>query len=753
MADPPDIDKKQSLTSEATLDRWLPDDVSDDQFSETPFITNTGTSLPLDLELRLSCRPLIDLSSTGSNSFCETVITDFVVGKERGSTVKDLGPLLHLNGTLRISKLQNVVSPKDAANARLVEKTQLDELVLEWGDDNVDPEHDRDVLEQLVPHTNLKKLSISFYCGTKFPHWLGDYSFSNMVFLRLSQCKNCLDLPPLGTLPSLKFLIIEWMDAVKRVGPEFCGKYKPFQSLETLTFEGMLEWEEWDLFDIGKGEFPCLRELSIRRCPKLIQNLPISLPSIVKVEISESPKLVTTVIAAASSYKGPLHYHDKIRFISDDKVASFSEPEKVDFFFMTKDDESSSLPIIEGMMQSATELPLQGITNSSFPMTVGGVGSSFPMTEDVAAEFSLHMTQTPNIRNEADFPTNNWSNQDARQDLSSFKSKKVSGISELMEVTGLHSLKIDGCDALEFIPEEVMDSNTSLQHLYIINCCSLKSFPEGHPPTALKVLYIQNCKKLEFLPHVEKMHHYALLERLCLGSSCDSLEILPLDIFPMLRSLSIWDCPNLESLTMPKGIPKNLTSLEALEIRDCPKLVSFPKGGLPTPNLTSIWFSNCKNLKELPDQLHNLNCLRSMFINNCPELVSLPEGGLPSKLSLLSITFCDKLMLSREWGLHKLDCLRRLEIEGGCKNVESFPEDKLLPCILSSLRISGLSNLKYLNSKGLQHLTALKTLEISCCNKLQSLPEEGLPSSLSFLCIKECSLLKPTLQNKRRRLV
>uniref|UniRef100_A0A2N9GIS6 R13L1/DRL21-like LRR repeat region domain-containing protein n=1 Tax=Fagus sylvatica TaxID=28930 RepID=A0A2N9GIS6_FAGSY len=600
MADPPvqtDIDKKQPLTSEATLDLWLPDDVSDEQFSETPFITNTGTSLPLDLELRLSCRPLIDLSSTGSNSFCETVITDFVVGKERGSTVKDLGPLLHLNGTLRISKLQNVVSPKDAANARLVEKTQLDELVLEWGDDNVDPEHDRDVLEQLVPHTNLKKLSISFYCGTKFPHWLGDYSFSNMFFLRLSQCKNCLDLPPLGALPSLKFLIIEWMDA------------------------GMLEWEEWDLFDIGKGEFPCLRELCIRRCPKLIQNLPISLPSIVKVEISESPKLVTTVIAAASSYKGLLHYHDKIRFISDDKVASFSEPEKVDFFFTTKDDESSSLPTIEGMMQSATELSLQGIANSSFPMTVGGVGSSFPMTEDVAAEFSLHMTQTPNIRNEADVPTNNWSNQDARQDLSSFKAR-----------------------------------------------------------------------------------------------SCDSLETLPLDIFPMLRSLSIWDCPNLESLTMPKGIPKNLTSLEALEIRDCPKLVSFPKGGLPTPNLTSIWFSNCKNLKELPDQLHNLNCLR-------------------------------------EWGLHKLDCLRRLEIEGGCKNVESFPEDKLLPCILNSLRISGLSNLKYLNSKGLQHLTDLKTLEISCCNKLQSLPEEGLPSSLSFLCIKECSLLKPTLQNKRRRLV
>ena len=188
-------------------------------------------------------------------------------------------------------------------------------------------------------------------------------------------------------------------------------------------------------------------------------------------------------------------------------------------------------------------------------------------------------------------------------------------------------------------------------------------------------------------------------------------------------------------------------SLEALEIRDCPKLVSFSKGGLPTTNLTSIWLSNCKSFKELPHQLHNLNSLQSMFLNNCQELVSLSQGGLPSKLSLLSITFCNKLMVGKEWGLHGLECLTRLEIEGGCKNVVSFPAEKLLPSNLKSLRVSGLLNLKYLNYKGLQHLTALKILEISCCNKLRSLPEEGLPSSLSFLCIKECTLLKPKLQN------
>ena len=174
---------------------------------------------------------------------------------------------------------------------------------------------------------------------------------------------------------------------------------------------------------------------------------------------------------------------------------------------------------------------------------------------------------------------------------------------------------------------------------------------------------------------------------------------------------------------------------------------------MPTPNLTSIWFSNCKSLKELPNQIYTLISLQSMFINNCPELVSLSEGRLPSNLCLLSITFCDKIMLGMEWGLHRLNRLSQLEIDGGCKNVESFPEDQLLPSNLDSLRISRLSNLKNVNCRQLHHLTALKKLEISSCNELQTLPEEDLPSSLSFLCIKECPLLKPKLQNKRKRLV
>ena len=109
-----------------------------------------------------------------------------------------------------------MVPSEYAAKAGMKEKTYLDGLLLKWGDNTKDRKNHKDVLEKLEPHTNLKRLNISFYCDVKFPDWLGDFSFFYMVSLRLS-------------------LIVEWMTAVKRLGPEFYGMDKPFQYLVTLN--------------------------------------------------------------------------------------------------------------------------------------------------------------------------------------------------------------------------------------------------------------------------------------------------------------------------------------------------------------------------------------------------------------------------------------------------------------------------------------------------------------------------------------
>ncbi|GMQ04034.1 hypothetical protein CsSME_00049601 [Camellia sinensis var. sinensis] len=54
------------------------------------------------------------------------------------------------------------------------------------------------VLEALQPHPNLKELDVTGYEGTRFPLWMRGSCLQNVVKIKLSRCKNFLQLPPLG---------------------------------------------------------------------------------------------------------------------------------------------------------------------------------------------------------------------------------------------------------------------------------------------------------------------------------------------------------------------------------------------------------------------------------------------------------------------------------------------------------------------------------------------------------------------------
>lgn len=86
----------------------------------------------------------------------------FVVGK---LGISEIGGLLHLRGTLHLSRLENVLDVQDAMKANFVNKDGLDELVLEWSDKK---EMKVEVLDSLQPHQNLQVLNIRGYGGLKF---------------------------------------------------------------------------------------------------------------------------------------------------------------------------------------------------------------------------------------------------------------------------------------------------------------------------------------------------------------------------------------------------------------------------------------------------------------------------------------------------------------------------------------------------------------------------------------------------------
>ncbi|KAK9938877.1 hypothetical protein M0R45_015592 [Rubus argutus] len=213
------------------------------------------------------------------------------------------------------------------------------------------------------------------------------------------------------------------------------------------------------------------------------------------------------------------------------------------------------------------------------------------------------------------------------------------------------------------------------------------------------------------------------------------------DCFSNLVAVRLWNCANCFSLPARAQFP----ALEELRIHSCANLVCFPDGGLHAPNLRSIQIWDCTNLRSLPEEMRTLlPSLNEIWIHKCPELQSFPEGGLPCKLEILRISFCGKLVEKRmQWGLLQLTSLRFLSIQfQNCEEeIDSFPEEGLLPTTLTHLEFGCLSNLKTINSKELKRLISLQSLEIHKCPKLQCLPDDGLPISLSDLTIYDCPLV------------
>ncbi|KAK9217173.1 hypothetical protein WN943_005798 [Citrus x changshan-huyou] len=220
---------------------------------------------------------------------CLQTLCNFVVGKDSGSRLRELKLLTHLRGTLTVSKLENVKNVGDAKEAQLDGKKNLKVLMLRWtnstdGSSLREAETEKGVLDMLKPHKNLEQFFISGYGGTKFPIWLGDSSFSNLVTLKFEDCGMCTTLPSVGQLPSLKHLAVRRMSRVRRLGSEFYGNDTPipFPCLETLRFENLVEWEDWIPHGSTQGVegFPKLRELDVIGCSKLKGTFPEHLPAL-----------------------------------------------------------------------------------------------------------------------------------------------------------------------------------------------------------------------------------------------------------------------------------------------------------------------------------------------------------------------------------------------------------------------------------------------------------------------------------------
>ncbi|KAL3354722.1 hypothetical protein AABB24_019056 [Solanum stoloniferum] len=566
--------------------------------------------------------------------------------------MEDLGEAQNLYGSLSVLELQNVVDRREAVKAKMREKNHVDELSLEWSESSSadNSKTERDILDELCPHKNIKEVEITGYRGTTFPNWLADPLFLNLVKLSLSNCKDCYSLPALGQLPSLKYLIIRGMHGITEVTEEFYGNLsskKPFNCLEKLEFEDMQEWKQWHV--LGNGEFPTLENLSIRNCPELSLETPIQLSSLKRFEVWGCPK-VGVVFDDAELLRSQI---EGMKQIEELHISNCNSVTSFPFSILPTTLKTISIsycrklkldPPVGEMSMFLDKLTLQGCDCIDDISHLRARSLSVDECQNLTRFLIPTVTERLHIQN----------------------CENVEKLSVACGGTQMTSLIIVGCKKLKCLPEHMQELLPSLKKLVVHNCPEIESFPEGGLPFNLQQLHIGKCKKLVNGRKEWRLQRLPYLRELEISHDGSDEEILGAENWELpssIQTLRIWNLKtlssqHLKSLTslqllhiegnlhqiqsmLEQGQFLHLTSLQSLQIWNFPNLQSLPESALPS-SLSQLTIYNCPNLQSLPESAL-ASSLSQLDISHCPNLHSLPLKGMPSSLSKLYISECPLL--------------------------------------------------------------------------------------------------------------
>ncbi|PRQ55791.1 putative TIR domain, P-loop containing nucleoside triphosphate hydrolase [Rosa chinensis] len=381
------------------------------------------------------------------------MLPEFVLDKHTaGDNLAELKKLEKLRGRLRISGL---VHSSGLEAYILRDKKFLKELVLDWGRRHVFAYiytvEEREVLEKLQPHLNLERLTIKGYGGKMFSGWSEYYPSSALGYLELVDCVNCISLPPLGQLPSLRELHISKLHGVVSVGSEFyygdgntSSVNKPFRSLRSLKFDNMSGWKDWSYGggdDNEGGVFPNLVHLEVIDCPNLTGRLVSdSLPSLVSLTVLHCPELECFPEDGFLS---------KLKSLEQGKV------------------NAKSIQNLNKGLRTLTSLERLTLEFSCDEKVDWFV-------EEQAGMFPSILTYLTICR---------------------LNCETINGAKWFGNLNSLQELEIWNCPALRCLPNSGLPS--SLQRLQIWRCPALQCLPDSGLPSSLTYLCIHECPLLE----------------------------------------------------------------------------------------------------------------------------------------------------------------------------------------------------------------------------------------------------------------
>ncbi|KAE8770906.1 putative disease resistance protein RGA4 [Hordeum vulgare] len=548
-----------------------------------------------------------DIYNVGKLKLLEELKVFQVNKRSEGFEPKQLEHLSKLT-ELGICNLEKIHTGEEATQAKLIERSHLRKLTLDWDSErsSVEPSVEAEVLESLQPHGDLQVLCIRGHRGPSCPTWLGDeFSIEALQSLWLDGVSWDV-FPSLGKAWDLRKLRLENIAGLKEVIME-----KSFCMLIKLELIGLGSFEKWvypaeqessvggDLLRRDAHVLPLLQVLIIRVCPKFLE-FPISnhilypnwLPKLQELEILDCPEFSSVI---------HISWIESLRHISIRQVKLLKQ------FTYSKSSDGAELEIVgEGYQHSLGQV----------------------LIFDKEIRYPKQSLQRLRIRNSRAF-------------LSSFSRHLFPSSLQSLELTGVEGMRtLEPLSNLSFVTElTVCWCGEDLK------CEGLQSLlTTGGHLRELKVLgspgffveWDPNPRRaLEDVQGGEEQHTQVVSSTLQKLWTDDAAGLLSAPICSFLSS-------SLLKLELSGHVTEGMEHFSK-EQEEALQLLS---------SLQELAFLCLPVLQQLPVGLHNLTNLKVLSISECLQVSSLPKDGLPKSLQELHVThLCSRELIEQCKGL------------------------------------------------------------------------------------------------------